>query len=211
MGKPRDEVGRAALRRAASAHGVAASHVAVYQNDTFVGSITVADTVKPTSADAIAKLHQQGCRTILLTGDNYEAAQQIAAEVGISASDVIADVLPTQKADRITELQQGGNTVAMVGDGINDAAALALSHLGIAMGTGTDVAMQAADLTLVRGDVEAVPEALHLARRMNRIVRGNLFWAFIYNVAMIPLAMLGFLDPMLAGLARVCSAVFDVG
>lgn len=211
VGKPRDEVGRAALRRAASAHGVAASHVAVYQNDTFVGSITVADTVKPTSADAIAKLHQQGCRTILLTGDNYEAAQQIAAEVGISASDVIADVLPTQKADRITELQQGGNTVAMVGDGINDAAALALSHLGIAMGTGTDVAMQAADLTLVRGDVEAVPEALHLARRMNRIVRGNLFWAFIYNVAMIPLAMLGFLNPMMAGLAMVCSDLFVVG
>ena len=131
--------------------------------------------------------------------------------MGIPAEDVISGVLPTQKADKIAELQQQGKMVAMVGDGINDAAALALSHLGIAMGTGTDAAMQAADLTLVRGDLEAVPEALHLARRMNRIVRGNLFWAFIYNVAMIPLAMFGYLNPMMAGFAMVCSDLFVVG
>lgn len=211
VGKPRDEVGAAALRLSTAELGLAATQVAVYRDDEFIGKIVIADTVKSTSAAAIAALHEQGCQTVLLTGDNAQAAQHIADEVGIPAEDVISGVLPTQKADKIAELQQQGKMVAMVGDGINDAAALALSHLGIAMGTGTDAAMQAADLTLVRGDLEAVPEALHLARRMNRIVRGNLFWAFIYNVAMIPLAMFGYLNPMMAGFAMVCSDLFVVG
>lgn len=211
VGKPRDNVGAEALRMSTAELGLAATQVAVYRDDEFIGTIVVADTVKPTSAAAIAALHEQGCHTVLLTGDNAQAAQHIADEVGIPAKDVISGVLPTQKADKIAELQKQGKKVAMVGDGINDAAALALSHLGIAMGTGTDAAMQAADLTLVRGDLEAVPEALHLARRMNRIVRGNLFWAFIYNVAMIPLAMLGYLNPMMAGFAMVCSDLFVVG
>lgn len=211
VGKPRDKVGAEALRLSTAELSLAATQVAVYRDDEFIGKIVIADTVKSTSAAAIAALHEQGCQTVLVTGDNAQAAQHIADEVGIPAEDVISGVLPTQKADKIAELQQQGKMVAMVGDGINDAAALALSHLGIAMGTGTDAAMQAADLTLVRGDLEAVPEALHLARRMNRIVRGNLFWAFIYNVAMIPLAMFGYLNPMMAGFAMVCSDLFVVG
>ncbi|MFB9960513.1 heavy metal translocating P-type ATPase [Agromyces bracchium] len=173
------------------------------------GALTVADAVKPTSADAIARLRSLGLEPILLTGDNETVARRVAAEVGIER--VIAEVLPADKADVVARLQGEGRSVAMVGDGVNDAAALAQADLGIAMGTGSDVAIEAADLTLVRGDLLAAVDAIRLSRRTLGIIRGNLFWAFAYNVAAIPLAALGLLNPMLAGVAMAFSSVFVVG
>ncbi|MGB8652292.1 MAG: heavy metal translocating P-type ATPase [Mycobacteriales bacterium] len=172
------------------------------------GVLTVADSVKPTSAEAVAQLKQMGLAPVLLTGDNTAAAHAVAAAVGIE--EVIADVLPAEKVAHVQRLQGTGRVVAMVGDGVNDAAALAQADLGLAMGTGTDVAIEAGDLTLVRGDLRAVPDAIRLARRTLRTIKGNLFWAFAYNVAALPLAALGLLNPLLAGGAMALSSVFVV-
>jgi P-type Cu+ transporter len=175
------------------------------------GIVVVADAVKPTSAEAVAELRKLGLRPLLLTGDNATVARSVAAEVGIDADDVIADVLPADKVDTIKRLQSNGRVVAMVGDGVNDAAALAQADLGLAMGTGTDVAIEASDLTLVRGDLHVAADAIRLSRRTLRTIKGNLFWAFAYNVAALPLAAAGLLNPLLAGAAMAFSSVFVVG
>ncbi len=174
------------------------------------GVVVVADTVKESSALAIADLQSLGLRPILLTGDNARAARAVAERVGIRPEDVIAEVMPAGKVDVIARLQGEGATVAMVGDGVNDAAALARADLGLAMGTGTDVAIEASDLTLVSGDLRAAPDAIRLARATLRTIKGNLFWAFAYNVAALPLAALGLLNPLIAGAAMAFSSVFVV-
>ncbi|GAA2138296.1 heavy metal translocating P-type ATPase [Nocardioides koreensis] len=172
------------------------------------GIVVVSDTVKPTSAEAVRRLRDLGLSPVLLTGDNERAARAVAAEVGID--EVIADVLPADKVDVVKRLQDQGRVVAMVGDGVNDAAALAQADLGLAMGTGTDVAIEASDLTLVRGDLRVAADAVRLARRTLATIKGNLFWAFAYNVAALPLAAAGLLNPMLAGAAMAFSSVFVV-
>jgi P-type Cu+ transporter len=171
--------------------------------------LVVADTIKDTSAEAITRLRALGLTPVLLTGDNEAAARAVAAEVGIG--EVIAEVLPADKVDVVKRLQGEGKAVAMVGDGVNDAAALAQADLGLAMGTGTDVAIEAADLTLVRGDLRAAADAIRLSRRTLGTIKGNLFWAFAYNLAALPLAAAGMLNPMLAGAAMAFSSVFVVG
>ncbi|TFC35152.1 heavy metal translocating P-type ATPase [Cryobacterium sp. TMT2-14] len=172
------------------------------------GILAVSDVVKDTSAAAIAEFRRLGLQPVLLTGDNEAVAAFVAAEVGIS--DVRAGVLPAEKAQIIRELQSEGRVVAMVGDGVNDAVALATADLGIAMGTGTDVAIEASDLTLVRSDLIAAADAIRLSRRTLSTIKANLFWAFAYNVAAIPLAMLGLLNPLIAGAAMALSSVFVV-
>jgi Cu+-exporting ATPase len=152
-----------------------------------------------------------GLRPVLLTGDNAAAAHAVAAEVGIAAEDVVAEVLPTEKADVVDRLRGEGRVVAMVGDGVNDAAALARADLGLAMGGGSALAVDAGDLTLVGDDLRGVTDALGLARRTLATIRGNLFWAFVYNVAALPLAVCGLLNPMIAGAAMGLSSVFVVG
>ena len=184
--------------------------VAVGWDGEIRGLLMVSDTAKPTSAEAISELRGLGLRPILLTGDNTAAARAIAAQVGIDAADVIAEVLPADKVAAVADLQSAGAVVAMVGDGVNDAAALARADLGIAMGTGTDVAIEASDLTLVRGDLRAAVDAIRLSRRTLGIIKGNLFWAFAYNVAALPLAMAGLLNPLIAGAAMALSSVFVV-
>ena len=196
----------AAARDAAAAAGRTA--VVVGWDGAVRGLLVVSDTVKPTSAEAVAQLRALGLRPILLTGDNEAVARTVAAEVGIT--EVIAEVLPAGKVERIKQLQDDGYVVAMVGDGVNDAAALAQADLGLAMGTGTDVAIEASDLTLVRGDLRVVADAIRLSRRTFRTIRSNLFWAFAYNCAAIPLASSGLLNPMLAGLIMAGSSVFVV-
>jgi Cu+-exporting ATPase len=168
----------------------------------------VSDTVKPSTPEAVRALRRLGLRPVLLTGDNEGAARAVAAEVGID--EVIADVLPAGKASFIRRLQAGGAVVAMVGDGVNDAPALAQADLGLAIGTGTDVAIEASDLTLVSGDLRAAADAIRLARRTLSTIKENLFWAFAYNVAALPLAMLGYLSPLIAGAAMAFSSVFVV-
>ncbi len=174
------------------------------------GVVVVSDTIKESSAEAIEQLRGLGLRPVLLTGDNERAARAVASQVGIDEADVVAEVLPADKVDVVKRLQSEGAVVAMVGDGVNDAAALAQADLGLAMGTGTDVAIEASDLTLVRGDLKAAPDAIRLARATLRTIKGNLFWAFAYNVAAIPLAALGFLNPLIAGAAMAFSSVFVV-
>ncbi|MEU1984624.1 heavy metal translocating P-type ATPase [Nocardia sp. NPDC019395] len=196
---------RAAMR---SAEAEGRTAVAVGWDGAVRGVLVVADTVKPTSTEAVSRLRALGLTPIMLTGDNATAAHAIARQVGIE--EVIAEVLPQDKVAVIERLQREGRTVAMVGDGVNDAAALARADLGLAIGTGTDIAIEAADLTLVRGDLTAAPDAIRLARRTLGTIKGNLFWAFAYNVAMIPLAMVGLLNPMLAGAAMAFSSVFVV-
>ena len=164
--------------------------------------------MKLTSADAISALSALGFTPVLLTGDNERAAQAVADEVGIDT--VIAEVLPADKVTAVRDLQADGKVVAMVGDGVNDAAALAQADLGIAIGTGTDVAIESSDLTLVRGDLRVAADALRLSRRTLRTIKGNLFWAFGYNVAAIPLAAAGLLNPLIAGAVMGFSSVFVV-
>nr|WP_276800714.1 heavy metal translocating P-type ATPase [Cellulomonas iranensis] len=174
------------------------------------GVLVLRDPVKPTSTDAVRELRALGLRPVLLTGDNRGAALATARAVGIADADVVAQVMPDEKVAAVERLQAGGARVAMVGDGVNDAAALATADLGLAMGTGTDVAIEAADLTLVRGDLASAPQAIRLSRRTLRVIRQNLFWAFAYNVAAIPLAALGLLNPMIAGAAMAFSSVLVV-
>lgn len=197
------------LRRAmqqAEAEGRTA--VVVAWDGTARGVLVVADAIKPTSADAIAQLRALGLTPIMLTGDNPAAAKTVARQVGID--EVIAEVLPHEKVEAVKRLQSEGKVVAMVGDGVNDAAALAQADLGLAMGSGTDVAIEASDLTLVRDDLRAVPDAVRLSRNTLATIKGNLFWAFAYNVAALPLAAAGLLNPMIAGAAMAFSSVFVV-
>ncbi|MBB4156398.1 heavy metal translocating P-type ATPase [Streptomyces cinereoruber] len=204
-------VGRAALLAAEGIEAPAASEpgaVHVAWDGVARGTLTVADTVKDTSAEAVARLRALGLRPVLLTGDHRAVAEAVADEVGID--EVIAEVLPEGKAEVIRRLQEEGRTVAMVGDGVNDAAALATADLGLAMGTGTDAAIEAGDLTLVRGDLRVAADAVRLSRRTLATIKGNLGWAFGYNVAALPLAAAGLLNPMIAGLAMAFSSVFVV-
>jgi len=173
------------------------------------GRITVADTVRPTSANAVARFRALGLRPVLLTGDAKPVADAVAAEVGID--EVHAEVMPADKLALVKTLRTAGRTVAMVGDGVNDAAALAAADLGIAMGSGTDVAIRAADITLMRTDLAGVADAIEVSRATLRVIRGNLFWAFAYNVAALPLAAFGLVTPVLAAAAMAASSLFVVG
>ncbi|MFD5086993.1 heavy metal translocating P-type ATPase [Kitasatospora sp. NPDC058406] len=198
----------AEAKRAAEAAG--RTTVAVGWDGAARAVLEVADAVRPTSAEAVAHLRALGLRPVLLTGDNRAVAEAVAAEVGIAAEDVIAEVLPEDKVATVRGLQAEGRVVAMVGDGVNDAAALAQADLGLAMGTGTDAAIEASDLTLVRGDLRSAADAIRLSRRTLATIKGNLFWAFGYNVAAIPLAAAGLLNPMIAGATMAFSSVFVV-
>jgi Cu+-exporting ATPase len=196
-------------RALADARATGGTAVAVGWDGRARAVLVVADRVKETSAEAITMLRGLGLRPVLLTGDHEAVARTVAAEVGID--EVVADVLPADKVDVVKRLQAEGRVVAMVGDGVNDAAALAQADLGLAMGTGTDVAIEASDLTLVRGDLRVAADAIRLSRRTLRTIQGNLVWAFGYNVAALPLAAAGLLNPMIAGAAMAFSSVFVVG
>ncbi|MFF9511425.1 heavy metal translocating P-type ATPase [Streptomyces sp. NPDC014724] len=196
-------------RHKAAAQAAGRTAVAVAWDGEARAVLAVADAVKDTSAEAIRRLRALGLTPILLTGDNRAVAEAVAAEVGIEK--VYAEVMPEDKVDVVKELQSQGRSVAMVGDGVNDAAALAQADLGLAMGTGTDAAIEAGDLTLVRGDLRAAADAIRLSRRTLGTIRTNLFWAFAYNVAALPLAAAGLLNPMIAGAAMAFSSVFVVG
>jgi Cu+-exporting ATPase len=196
--------------RFAAAEADGATAVLVAWDGAARGVLVLRDPVKATSRQAVDELRALGLRPVLLTGDNAGAARAVAREVGIAETDVVAEVLPADKVDAVRRLQSEGHRVAMVGDGVNDAAALATADLGLAMGTGTDVAIEAADVTLVRGDLRSAPQAVRLSRSTLRIIKQNLFWAFAYNVAAIPLAALGLLNPMIAGAAMAFSSVLVV-
>ncbi|GAA2973929.1 heavy metal translocating P-type ATPase [Streptomyces enissocaesilis] len=199
-----------ALERAkAAAEAAGRTAIAVAWDGEARAVLEVADAVKDTSPEAVRRLRALGLTPILLTGDNRAVAETVAREVGID--EVIAEVMPEDKVDVVKKLQDRGRSVAMVGDGVNDAAALAQADLGLAMGTGTDAAIEAGDLTLVRGDLLAAADAIRLSRRTLRTIRSNLFWAFAYNVAALPLAAAGLLNPMIAGAAMAFSSVFVVG
>uniref|UniRef100_A0AAU2VQU9 Cation-transporting P-type ATPase B n=1 Tax=Streptomyces sp. NBC_00008 TaxID=2903610 RepID=A0AAU2VQU9_9ACTN len=196
-------------RRKAEAEAAGRTAITVAWDGEARAVLEVADAVKDTSAEAIVKLRALGLTPILLTGDNRAVAESVAAEVGIEK--VYAEVMPEDKVDVVKRLQAEGRSVAMVGDGVNDAAALAQADLGLAMGTGTDAAIEAGDLTLVRGDLRSAADAIRLSRRTLGTIRTNLFWAFAYNVAALPLAAMGLLNPMIAGAAMAFSSVFVVG
>ncbi|MCX4575095.1 heavy metal translocating P-type ATPase [Streptomyces sp. NBC_01571] len=197
-------------RAKAGAEADGRTAVVVTRDGVALGVLTVADTVKETSAQAVRELRALGLTPVLLTGDNRAVAESVARVVGIDPGDVVAEVLPQDKVDVVRRLQGEGRTVAMVGDGVNDAAALATADLGLAMGTGTDAAIEASDLTLVRGDLRVAADAIRLSRRTLSTIRGNLVWAFAYNVAALPLAAAGLLNPMIAGAAMAFSSVFVV-
>jgi Cu+-exporting ATPase len=196
--------------RFAAAEADGATAVLVAWDGRARGVLVLRDPVKATSRQAVEELRAVGLRPVLLTGDNAGAAHAVAREVGIAPEDVVAEVLPADKVDVVRRLQDEGRRVAMVGDGVNDAAALATADLGLAMGTGTDVAIEAADVTLVRGDLRSAAQAVRLSRSTLRVIKQNLFWAFAYNVAAIPLAALGLLNPMIAGAAMAFSSVLVV-
>ncbi|MGW5735459.1 MULTISPECIES: heavy metal translocating P-type ATPase [Streptomyces] len=198
-------------RAKAEAEAAGRTAVAVAWDGEARAVLEVADAVKDTSPEAIERLRALGLTPILLTGDNKAVAASVAAEVGIAPGDVIAEVMPQDKVDVVKRLQAEGRSVAMVGDGVNDAAALAQADLGLAMGTGTDAAIEAGDLTLVRGDLRAAADAIRLSRRTLGTIKSNLFWAFAYNVGALPLAAAGLLNPMIAGAAMAFSSVFVVG
>jgi Cu+-exporting ATPase len=192
-----------AAKAAAEARGQTA--VAAGCDGRAIAVLVVADTVKPSSAGAIAQLRSLGLRPVLLTGDNATTARAVAAEVGIA--EVIAEVMPSDKADVIRRLQAEGRVVAMAGDGVNDAPALAQADLGLSIGTGTDVAIEASDLTLVSGDLRAAADAIRLSRATLRTIKQNLGWAFGYNLAALPLAAIGLLNPVIASAAMACSSI----
>ncbi|MET7304476.1 heavy metal translocating P-type ATPase [Embleya sp. NPDC005575] len=197
-------------RAMADAEALGRTAVAVAWDGKARAVLVVADAVKPTSAEAIRRFRELGLTPILLTGDNTTVANTVAQQVGIAPEHVFAEVMPKDKVDVVTRLQAEGKIVAMVGDGVNDAAALAKADLGLAMGTGTDVAIEASDLTLVRGDLRAAADAIRLSRKTLATIKSNLFWAFAYNVAALPLAASGLLNPMLAGAAMAFSSVFVI-
>jgi Cu+-exporting ATPase len=196
------------VRTKAAAEAAGNTVVAVAWEGRARGLLVIGDAVKPTSVQAVSQLRGLGLTPVLLTGDNAATARAVADVVGID--EVIAEVLPAGKLDVIKQLQDRGHVVAMVGDGVNDAAALAQADLGLAMGTGTDVAIEAGDITLVRGDLRTVATAIRLSRATLRTIKGNLTWAFAYNIAAIPLAAAGLLNPMLAGAAMTLSSIFVV-
>ncbi|MHA2790067.1 heavy metal translocating P-type ATPase [Corynebacterium sp. S7] len=209
VGRPAGSLGalQSAFDEAQTAGG---TPVVVSVDGEVFGVITVRDTVKETSAEAVAMFKELGLEPYLLTGDNRGAAEAVAAEVGIPASNVIAEVVPEDKVNVVKKLQGEGKLVAMVGDGVNDAAALATADLGLAMGAGTDVAIEASDITLMNNDLRSAGDAIRLSRKTLGTIKGNLFWAFAYNVILIPVAAIGWLNPMLAGIAMAFSSVFVV-
>ncbi|MFF3511210.1 heavy metal translocating P-type ATPase [Streptomyces sp. NPDC002573] len=210
VGRFADALPEAVARAKDAAEAEGRTAVVVARDGAALGVLTVADTIKETSAEAVRELRALGLRPVLLTGDNRAVAEAVARAVGIDSGDVIAEVLPQDKVDVVRRLQGEGRTVAMVGDGVNDAAALATADLGLAMGTGTDAAIEASDLTLVRGDLRVAADAIRLSRRTLGTIKGNLVWAFGYNVAALPLAAAGLLNPMIAGAAMAFSSVFVV-
>lgn len=210
VGRPATELDPALSESFTRAQNQGGTPVVVMIDDVNAAVITVRDTVKATSAEAVAGLKELGMTPMLLTGDNLGAAKAVAAEVGIAPEHVIAEVMPDEKVSTVEKLQAEGRNVAMVGDGVNDAAALAQADLGLAMGAGTDVAIEASDITLMNNDLRSAVDAIRLSRRTLGTIRGNLFWAFAYNVALIPVAAAGFLNPMLAGVAMALSSVFVV-
>ena len=210
VGRPAGELPPELQQAFAAAQEQGGTPVVVRIDEVDAGVIAVRDTVKPTSAEAVAGLKALGLTPWLLTGDNAGAARVVAAEVGIDPANVIAEVMPEDKVTEIERLQAEGRNVAMVGDGVNDAAALARAELGLAMGAGTDVAIEASDITLMNDDLRSAVDAIRLSRRTLGTIKGNLFWAFAYNVALIPVAAIGLLNPMLAGIAMAFSSVFVV-
>jgi Cu+-exporting ATPase len=204
------ELPEALARAKAEAQTEGRTAVVVARDGVALGVLTVADAIKETSAEAVRALRGLGLTPVLLTGDNRAVAQSVARAVGIDPGEVIAEVLPEDKVAVVRRLQSEGRTVAMVGDGVNDAAALATADLGLAMGTGTDAAIEASDLTLVRGDLRVAADAIRLSRKTLSTIKGNLVWAFGYNVAALPLAAAGLLNPMIAGAAMAFSSVFVV-
>jgi Cu+-exporting ATPase len=204
------ELPEALARAKAEAEAEGRTAVVVTRDGLALGVLTVADAIKESSAEAVRALRALGLTPVLLTGDNRAVARSVARAVGIDPGEVIAEVLPEDKVAVVRRLQSEGRTVAMVGDGVNDAAALATADLGLAMGTGTDAAIEASDLTLVRGDLRVAADAIRLSRRTLSTIKGNLVWAFGYNVAALPLAAAGLLNPMIAGAAMAFSSVFVV-